>query len=94
MTDPESIAQAVLQTARERGMSKSTCPSEIARELFPQDWRNHMGEIRDVAIELNKKGKVLLMQKVKAIDPDHFKGPIRIRIDDSAGGDFLFGQSA
>jgi hypothetical protein len=80
MTEPERIAEIVLRTARERGPFKTTCPSEIARELFPEDWRNHMDEVRAVAIELHEKGKVLLTQKGKVIDPDHIKGPIRIRI--------------
>jgi len=80
MTGQNKITQVILQTAYERGVSKSTCPSEIARELFPGNWRKHMGEIRDAAISLHKSGEVLLMQKGRIIDPDDFKGPIRIRI--------------
>ncbi|TSJ44421.1 DUF3253 domain-containing protein [Mucilaginibacter corticis] len=78
-----NITQSILQTARERGTSKSTCPSEIARALFPDDWRKHMGEIRDAAIELHKSGQVLLTQKGNPVDPDHIKGPVRIRISRS-----------
>ena len=80
MTDQENIAQVILQTAQIRGVLKSTCPSEIARELFPKDWRNHMGEIRDAAIALHNSGKVLLTQKGRVIDPEDVKGPIRIKI--------------
>ena len=82
MTDRESLAQYIFQSALERGPTKSTCPSEIARGLFPEDWRNHMGDVRDVAIILHKQGKVKLMQKGKVIDPDHIKGPVRIQIND------------
>ncbi|WCT13442.1 DUF3253 domain-containing protein [Mucilaginibacter jinjuensis] len=82
MTNQESICKTILQITRERGVLKTTCPSEIAREMFPKDWRNHMGEIREAAIALHKTGKVLLMQKGKMIDPDEIKGPIRIRIGD------------
>ncbi|MEO7214082.1 DUF3253 domain-containing protein [Mucilaginibacter sp.] len=49
--------QAILTKATQRGPGKSTCPSEIARELFPADWRKHMQEIRDAAIELHHAGR-------------------------------------
>ena len=80
MSEQESIVQVILQAARERGPFKSTCPSEVARKLFPKDWRDHMDAVRDAAIALHKQGKVKLMQKGKVIDPDHIKGPIRIQI--------------
>ena len=85
MTGQDKITQVILQTACERGVSKSTCPSEIARAIFPEDWRKHMGDIRDAAIRLHKSGQVLLIQKGSIIDPDNFKGPIRIRIGQPKG---------
>ncbi|WP_291206869.1 DUF3253 domain-containing protein [Dyadobacter sp.] len=33
------IAATILSTAIHRGPEKSTCPSEIARMLFPDGWR-------------------------------------------------------
>lgn len=74
------IANTILATATERGREKSTCPSEIARLLFPDDWRRHMKEIREVAIDLQYQGKVVITQKGKPIDISKIKGPIRIRI--------------
>ena len=65
MRDQANIAQTILETARQRGESKSTGPSEVARELFPKDWRNYMEEVRDAAIALHKSGKVLLTQRGK-----------------------------
>ncbi|WP_114941354.1 DUF3253 domain-containing protein [Mucilaginibacter endophyticus] len=76
----KDIRQTILQTAGERGPLKSTCPSEIARILFPEDWRKQMEAVRDAAISLHKEARVVLSQKGKAVDPDHFKGPIRIKI--------------
>jgi hypothetical protein len=64
-----------------RGPDKTVCPSEIARELFPVNWRKYMQEVRDAAIELQKDGKVTITQKGLPVDIGHIKGPIRIKIN-------------
>jgi len=81
MAHDVNISQAVLATAVQRGSDKSTCPSEIARLLFPGDWRRHMKEIVKVAIELQRQGTVLITQKGKPVDIDKIKGPIRIKVN-------------
>ncbi|WP_231426933.1 DUF3253 domain-containing protein [Pedobacter sp. Leaf250] len=75
------ISETILATANERGVDKSTCPSEIARMLFPDDWRKHMEEVRDIAIALHREGKVVITQKGIPVDVDHIKGPVRIKIN-------------
>lgn len=74
------IEKKTLSMAKERGVEKSTCPSEIARTLFPDDWRKHMKDVRNVAVEMHKSGQVVITQKGKPIDVDNIKGPIRIKI--------------
>lgn len=78
--DYSDIATTILATATERGREKTTCPSEIARMMFPDDWRRHMDEVRKVAIDLQHQGKVVITQKGVPIDISKIKGPIRIRI--------------
>lgn len=73
--------KAVLEAAIKRGPDKTTCPSEIARALFPMDWRKHMPAIRDAALALQKAGKVLITQGGKPVNLGQFKGPIRIKIN-------------
>lgn len=75
-----TIPQTILTIATERGPDKSVCPSEIARDLFPTDWRKHMQEVRDAAIELQNEGKVIITQKGAPVDVRHIKGPVRIKI--------------
>jgi hypothetical protein len=75
-----NIPQTILAMATQRGVDKSTCPSEIARALFPDDWRKHMQEVRDAAIELHIQGKVTITQKGEPVDVNHIKGPVRIKI--------------
>ena len=71
------IAQAILSAVSERGPLKTTCPSEIARALFPLQWRKHMAAIRSAAFRLQEKGIVNITQKGKTVKQD-VKGPIRI----------------
>ena len=75
-----SIADTILSMALHRGPNKTICPSDVAREMFPDDWRKHMGEIRNEAIVLHKDGSILITQKGIPVNTDHIKGPIRIRI--------------
>jgi hypothetical protein len=75
------ILKTILSMATKRGPDKSTCPSEIARELFPTDWRKHMQEVRDAAIELHQAGKVTITQKGRPVDTGNIKGPVRIKIN-------------
>ena len=80
MQEHSNILTTILFIAKQRGTEKSTCPSEIARLLFPDNWRQHMQDVVDAATELHNEGKVLITQKGKPIDVNHIKGPIRIKI--------------
>ena len=76
--DPE-IAKAILSTTVARGADKSICPSEVARQLYPDNWRERMQEVVDVAIALHKKGDVLIVQHGEPVDVNQIKRPIRIK---------------
>lgn len=76
-----SLPRTILTMAAERAPDKTVCPSEIARALFPANWRKHMQEVRDAAIELQKDGKVTITQNGQPVDVDHIKGPIRIKFN-------------
>ena len=80
MQGETDILATILSIAKQRGSEKSTCPSEIARLLFPEEWREHMKNIMDVAIDLHNQGKVVITQKGIPIDVNHIKGPVRIKI--------------
>jgi hypothetical protein len=75
-----TISQTILDMATERGPDKTICPSEVARALFPAQWRKHMDEVRQAAINLQQQGKVSITQHGEPIDITRIKGPIRIKI--------------
>lgn len=74
------VAEVIIRMATERGSDKTICPSEVARAMFAQDWRNHMSEVRDIAITLQQQGKVSITQKGVEVNVQDIKGPIRIKI--------------
>ena len=80
MQKDSAISTSILSVAINRGKEKSTCPSEIARMLFPVDWRKHMKDVLGVAIDLHNKGSVAITQKGIPVDVKHIKGPVRIKI--------------
>ncbi|WP_345950945.1 DUF3253 domain-containing protein [Mucilaginibacter sp. PAMB04274] len=78
--DKSAIQERVLTMATERGADKTICPSEVARALFPANWRKHMDEVREAAVALQQQGKVVITQKGEPVNVNHIKGPVRIKI--------------
>lgn len=81
VSEADKIKNAHLQFAAERGFGKTYCPSEVARELFPEEWRSKMDLVREVADQLVTAGKLQVLQG-NAVGRDlvsKLKGPIRLR---------------
>ena len=77
----QRLRTTILELARERGPDKTICPSDAARAIGGDDWRDLMDDARDVARELARAGDVEISQKGTVLDPDQpWRGPIRIRI--------------
>ena len=72
------IETAILSLVEARGPDKSICPSEAAREVFPEDFRKRMRHVRNAAIHLARQGKVVILRKGKPVDPENFKGVYRL----------------
>lgn len=75
------IRNAHLKFAEDRGNDKTYCPSEVARELYPSDWRDKMDKVRMVADLLVMENRLEVLQKsiVKDELPSELRGPIRLR---------------
>ncbi|GAB7066357.1 DUF3253 domain-containing protein [Mycobacterium hodleri] len=77
----QRLRTTILELARERGPEKTICPSDAARAIGGDDWRDLMDDARDVARDLARHGEVEISQKGTVLDPDEpWRGPIRIRI--------------
>jgi hypothetical protein len=76
----QRLRRAILDLAKERGPAKTICPSDAARAVGGDDWRDLMDDARDVARDLARSGDVEISQKGEVLDPDAtWRGPIRIR---------------
>ena len=79
----DRIEAAILSLLEKRGAGKSICPSEAAREAFPDTWRDHMRHVRAAAIHLAREGRIVITRKGKPVDPDDFKGVYRLALPDA-----------
>ena len=64
------LREAILALARERAPAKTICPSDAARAVGGDQWRDLMEQARDIARDLAKAGEVEIMQRGEVIDPD------------------------
>jgi Protein of unknown function (DUF3253) len=78
--------EAILSLAAARGAASSITPEDAARAMDAEDWRKRMGEIRGAAVRLAREGRIAILRKGKPVDPDSFKGVIRLRIVDGPEG--------
>ena len=74
------LESVTLELLAKRGPGKSICPSEAARAVFPDDWREHMEDARMAGRRLVDQGKVQITQGGQVVDPSTAKGPIRLTL--------------
>jgi hypothetical protein len=80
-SDATRLRAAILALARHRGPESSICPSDAARAVGGDDWRDLTEQSRGIAFELACDGDVDITQRGDIVDPQvPARGPIRIRI--------------
>ena len=73
-----ALREEILRIAEVRGSTKTLCPSEAARSIGGDDWRELMAAARRISFDLAAEGLVDVTQKGEVVLPD-VRGPIRIR---------------
>ena len=73
------ITGEIYRLLSQRDEDKTICPSEVARAMRDDDWRELMDPIRDEAGKLADAGVIQITQKDEVVDPHDYKGPIRLR---------------
>lgn len=80
VSDRQRLRETILKLSRERGPDKTICPSDAARAIGGDDWRDLMDEARETARDLARNGDVEITQRGEVLDPNAtWRGPIRIR---------------
>jgi len=75
----KDIRGTILRLCRERGSDKTVCPSEVARALSADDWRELMQPVREVAAQLVATGEIDVTQGCEVVNIEYARGPIRLR---------------
>lgn len=75
----EELSASIRSLLAERATSATICPSEAARAVGGEDWRELMEPARRAARRLVAAGEVEITQRGQVVDPSRAKGPIRIR---------------
>lgn len=76
----EALESAILDQLASRRRGASICPSEVARHVFPETWRDHLEDVRMAARRLVARDLLQITQGGQAVDPSIAKGPIRLRL--------------
>ncbi len=77
MTKKVDFKQDILTLLNQRAPGKSICPSEVLEGSQKKD-KELMKLVRQEAISLAHQGLISITQKGVPVDPDNFKGPIRL----------------
>jgi len=86
MSDPiEDAIFEKLAKADPKGVGgKSIEPSDVAKELQPEQWQRMLPKVKAVALGLMRQGKLTITKKGKPVDPNAVKGVIRLRLPTEA----------
>lgn len=73
------MEDAIIELLSKRAAGATICPSEAAREVFPDGWVDRMEDARRAARRLVAAGRIEIVQGGRVVDPSTAKGPIRLR---------------
>ena len=81
MSDPieAAIFEKLAKADPKNVGGKSIEPSDVAKELQPEQWQRMLPKVRATALGLMRQGKLTITKKGKAVDPDNFRGVTRLR---------------
>lgn len=78
--EDRDLETAILELLAARARNATICPSEAARRVGGEQWRELMEPARRAARRLVEAGRVEITQAGHVIDPSTAKGPIRVRL--------------
>ena len=86
MTDrrEDELRAAILELLQRRDPGKTICPSDAARAVAGDRFRPLMQTTRKAAARLVDEGRIEVTQRGEPVDPRAARGPIRLRLRDSA----------
>ena len=77
----EAVVEQIMTMVREAGAEGSVKPEHVAMALLPEHWQTIKKRVRLTAVQLARKGDIVILRKGQVVDPDDFKGLYRLRIN-------------
>jgi hypothetical protein len=74
-----ALEDAIRELLTARARDASICPSEAARRVGGDTWRDLMEPARQAARRMVARGEVEITQQGRVVDPSTARGPIRLR---------------
>ncbi|MFN3557940.1 MAG: DUF3253 domain-containing protein [Brevundimonas sp.] len=86
MSDPieTAIFEKLAKADPKNVGGKSIEPSDVAKELQPEQWQRMLPKVKATALGLMRQGKLTITKKGKPVDPNAMKGVIRLRLPTEA----------
>ena len=90
---PDPIVEAILDTLDALEPGKSASPMDIARAFAaarakpgdrPDAWRRYLNAVKQQMVYLARAGRIEIIRKGVPVDPNDFKGVVRLRMPESA----------
>ena len=75
----QRLERTILSLLDARARTSTICPSDAARAVDADGWRDLMEPARAAARRLVDRGEVVITQGGTVVDPATARGPIRIR---------------
>ncbi len=75
----QRLERTILSLLEARARTSTICPSDAARAVDADGWRDLMEPARAAARRLVDRGEVVITQGGTVVDPATARGPIRIR---------------
>lgn len=81
MNDKPNILSLAIMEMAKRKKGQLFCPSEVAQWLYPHDWKFFVEDVKEMMMELYRKGKIDVIQKNQNVDQNFLPiGSVKIRI--------------
>jgi len=73
------LEETMMRLLDARARDATICPSDAARDVGGEDWRDLMEPARQAAGRLVEAGEVVVTQRGEVVDLATARGPVRIR---------------
>ena len=73
------LESSIVALLDKRARTSTICPSDAARDVDAEGWRDLMEPARQAAARLVERGVVVITQGGRVVDLATAKGPVRIR---------------